>query len=286
MDWHSLSVDEVLRKLRTGREGLNEDEARRRLEEYGLNELVSKKKSPIMIFVKQFMNFLILILVVSAVIAWFLGEVVDAAAILLIVTIMGVAGFLQEFRAERAVEALKRMATPYAKVIRGGRIKEIPAHEVVPGDIIVIGEGDRVPADARLISADELLVDESPLTGESEPVRKNPNVILKPDTPISDRVNMLFMGTHAVSGKALAVVVATGMRTELGKIAESLSKVEERKTLLEEELDRLGKRLGIIILAISAFVFISSVYVTHMSPINALILAIALAVAYARGSIF
>lgn len=279
MDWHSLSVDEVLRKLRTGREGLDEDEARRRLEEYGLNELVSKKKSPIMIFAKQFTNFLILILIVSAVIAWFLGEVVDAAAILLIVAIMGVAGFLQEFRAEKAAEALKRMATPYAKVIRGGRIKEIPAHEVVPGDIIVIGEGDRIPADARLISAEELLVDESPLTGESEPVRKNPDVILEPDTPVSERVNMLFMGTHAVSGKALAVVVATGMRTELGKIAESLSKVEERKTLLEEELDRLGKRLGIIILAISAFVFISSVYVTHMSPINALILAIALAVA-------
>ncbi len=279
MNWHSLSVDEVLRKLRTRKEGLDEDEARRRLEKYGPNELVSKKKSPIMIFVKQFTNFLILILIISAVIAWFLGEVVDAAAILLIVTIMGVAGFLQEFRAEKAVEALKRMATPYAKIIRGGRIKEIPAHEVVPGDIIVIGEGDRIPADARLISAEELLVDESPLTGESEPVRKNPNVILEPDTPVSDRVNMLFMGTHAVSGKALAVVVATGMRTELGKIAESLSKVEERKTLLEEELDRLGKRLGIIILAISAFVFISSVYVTHMSPINALILAIALAVA-------
>ncbi len=279
MDWHSLSVDEVLRKLRTREEGVDEDEARRRLEEYGPNELVSKKKSPIMIFVKQFTNFLILILILSAVVAWFLGEVVDAAAILLIVMIMGVAGFLQEFRAEKAVEALKRMATPYAKVIRGGRIKEIPAHEVVPGDIIVIGEGDRVPADARLISAEELLVDESPLTGESEPVRKNPNVILEPNTPVSDRVNMLFMGTHAVSGKAIAVVVATGMRTELGKIAESLSKVEERKTLLEEELDKLGKRLGIIILAISAFVFISSVYVTHINPINALLLAIALAVA-------
>ncbi len=279
MDWHSLSIEEVLRKLKTRKEGLDDEEARRRLREYGANELISKRKSPIMLFVKQFTNFLILILIVSAAVAWFLGEVVDAAAILLIVMIMGVAGFFQEFRAEKAVEALKRMATPYAKVVRNGRIKEIPAHEVVPGDIIVVGEGDRIPADARLISAEELLVDESPLTGESEPVRKNPDIILEPGTPVSDRVNMLFMGTHAVSGKALAVVVATGMRTELGKIAESLSKVEERRTLLEEELDRLGKRLGVIILGISAFVFVSSVYVTHMSPINALILAIALAVA-------
>jgi len=274
-----MSVDEVLRKLRTSERGLSEDEARKRLRVYGPNELISRKKSPLVIFIKQFTNFLVLILIISAVIAWFLGEVVDAAAILLIVLIMGVAGFLQEFRAEKAVEALKRMATPYAKVVRDGEVKEVPAHEVVPGDIIVISEGDRVPADARLIRAEDLLVDESPLTGESEPVRKNPDIVLDPDTPIPDRVNMLFMGTHAISGKALAVVVATGMRSELGKIAESLSKVEERKTLLEEELDKLGRKLGIIILAISAFVFASSIYVTHMSPINALILAIALAVA-------
>lgn len=279
MSWHSTTIEEVMKKLGTSPKGLTSDEARKRLEKYGRNELVSKGKSPITIFVKQFANFLIGILLVSAFIAYLLGEVIDAAAIVIIVMIMGISGFIQEFRAEKAIEALKRMATPEAKVIRDGKLTVVPVPEIVPGDIVVLSEGDSVPADARLIETYDLQLDESPLTGESKPVMKDHEKVFPPDTPPHDRANMVFMGTHVVSGKGKAVVVATGMNTELGKIAKSLAEIEERKTILEEDLDRLGKKLGIIILGISAIVFVTSTQISGLSYIDALILSIALAVA-------
>ncbi len=280
MNWHSMSVDEVVKRLRTSiNNGLSRDEASRRLLVYGRNELTGKGRSLIKVFAKQFANFLIIILIVSAVVAWILGEVTDASAILFIIAVMGVAGFLQEFRAERALEALRRLAIPKARVLRDGNIVEVSVSDLVPGDIVILSEGDRVPADLRLAEADELLIDESPLTGESVPIRKDPSKVLPPNTPLTERVNMAFMGTHVVSGRGVGVVVSTGMNTVLGGIARSVSEVRERRTLLEEELDRLGRKLGVIILGISAAVFALSVIVGRMSLINSLILAIALAVA-------
>ena len=279
MDWHTMSISEVMESLKTSFKGLSNREVIERIKEYGYNELAEKKKSPLLLFIKQFLNFLILILIISALVAGFLGEVIDAAAIILIVLVMGIAGFVQEFRAEKAIEALKSLSAPHAVVIREGRKITVPARELVPGDILVLKEGDRVPADARLIETYELLVDESPLTGESIPVRKDHDIILGRDTPLPERRNMVFSGTHVISGKALAVVVATGMSTFLGSIAESLGEIEEKRTLLEEDLDKLGKKLGIVILGISGIVFMTSVFLSGYSFIDALLLAIALAVA-------
>lgn len=274
-----MSIDDVLKALNTSEHGLKEAEATERLSKYGLNELVSKKRSVIDLFVRQFTNFLVLILIVATVIAALLGELVDSIAILTIVLIMGVSGFLQEYRAERAIEALKKLTTPEVKVVREGRIVVIPSTHLVPGDIVLLSEGDKVPADIRLIESQDLRVDESPLTGESEAVFKDHSKVLPVDTELHSRVNMVFMGTYVYSGKGKGVVVATGMKTELGRIAEKLTEVKEKRTLLEEELDRFGRKLGLVIIGISAVVFVTSLTQAHMSVIDAFLLSIALAVA-------
>ena len=279
MLWHALNAEEVLSSLRTSTNGLTHEEVARRLKIYGRNTLEAKGISPLKIFLRQFTNFLIVVLIASASIAGLLGEVIDAEAIGLAVILMGISGFVQEFRAEKAMEALKKMAAPKAKVLRNGRITEVKAEDLVPGDIIVLSAGDKVPADARLVYSEGLQVDESPLTGESTPVLKDHEVILPDETPLSERINMVFMGTFVVMGKSYAVVVATGNRTELGKIAKSLTQIKEKKSLLEEELDKLGKKLGIIVLGISALIFVTSVFMEGMTLINALLISIALAVA-------
>lgn len=279
MVWHSMPISEVLKALNTSEEGLKEADAVERLSKYGFNELISRKKSVINLFVKQFTNFLVLILIIATVVAALLGELVDSIAILIIVLLMGVSGFLQEYRAEKAVEALKKLTTPEVKVVREGKVVVIPSTHLVPGDIVLLSEGDKVPADLRLIESEDLRVDESPLTGESEPVLKDHSKVLPVDTELHSRVNMVFMGTYVYSGKGKGVVVATGMKTELGKIAEKLAEVKEKKTLLEEELDRFGRRLGLVLIGISAVVFITSLIHVHMAVIDALLLSIALAVA-------
>jgi len=277
--WHSMSIDDVLRKLETRLSGLTTGEALKRLEVYGRNELVAKKKSPIIIFLKQFANLLIGILLIATIISLILGEVVDAVAIMLIVLVMGVMGFLQEYRAEKTIEALKKLAAPVCRVIRDGEEKVIPAAEVVPGDILVLSEGDRVAADARLIEAVNLEVDESSLTGESIPVAKTADAVLPPDTGIGEMRNMVFMGTYVVRGKGKAVVVSTGMNTEFGRIARMVSEAEEEKTPLEIELDEFGKRIGAIILAICAIVFATTWFIEGVGVLDALMLAVALGVA-------
>jgi len=277
--WHSMSIDDVLRKLETRLSGLTTGEALKRLEVYGRNELVAKRKSPIMIFLKQFANLLIGILLIATIISLILGEVVDAVAIMLIVLVMGVMGFLQEYRAEKTIEALKKLAAPVCRVIRDGEEKVIPAAEVVPGDILVLSEGDRVAADARLIEAVNLEVDESSLTGESIPVAKTADAVLPPDTGIGEMKNMVFMGTYVVRGKGKAVVVSTGMNTEFGRIARMVSEAEEEKTPLEIELDEFGKRIGAIILAICAIVFATTWFIEGAGVLDALMLAVALGVA-------
>jgi len=277
--WHSLTVEEVLQKVGSRLSGLTSSEVEERLRKFGRNELVAKKKSPLEMFVKQFANFLIGILLVATVISLILGEVIDATAILIIVLIMAIMGFLQEYRAERTLEALKKLAAPTCKVLRDGEEKVIDATEVVPGDILILSEGDRIAADARVVESIDLETDEAPLTGESTPVAKLANITLPPDTIVGDRKNMVFMGTYVVRGKGKAVVVATGMNTEFGRITKMVVEAEEEKTPLEVELDEFGKRIGTIILGICAIVFIMTLFLEHIDVLDALMLAVALGVA-------
>jgi len=277
--WHSLSTSEVISRLSSSPNGLSEKEAKIRIGKFGFNEIIERKKSPTKMFFKQFTNFLIIILLIATVIAGLLGEIIDALAILLIVLLMAIMGFIQEYKAEKTIEALKKLAAPTCKVLRDGEEKVVPARELVPGDIVILSEGDRVPADARLIETWNLEVDESPLTGESTPVAKDAKVTLPPETSVADRKNMVFMGTYVVKGKGKAVVVATGMNTEVGKIAQIIAETPEEKTPLERELDYFGKRIGIIILVICFIVFVMTLMLVRESWINALLLAIALAVA-------
>lgn len=277
--WHSHTVEEVLTKLNSRLGGLSSKEVEERLRTYGRNELVAKKKSPLELLLKQFTNFLIGILLVATLISFVLGEVIDATAILIIVMIMAIMGFIQEYRAERTLEALKKLAAPTCKVLRDGEEKVIDASEVVPGDILLLSEGDRVAADARVIESINMDTDEASLTGESTPVAKLADITLPPDTIVGDRKNMVFMGTYVVRGKGKAVVTATGMNTEFGKITKMVVEAEEEKTPLEVELDEFGKRIGAIILGICGIVFVMTLFVEHTDVLDALMLAVALGVA-------
>jgi Ca2+-transporting ATPase len=250
VNWHNLEVSEVLASLDSKRDGLSQEEAQRHLAEFGPNELAEKEKiSSWIIFLEQFKNFLIIILLVAVILSAIMGEVADAIVIFAIVLFAAGLGFIQEYRAEKAMEALKRMAAPMASVLRNGKEAEIPSRELVPGDIIIIRTGDRIPADCRLIEAVNLKADEASLTGESVPVEKTTQA-LPGEVNISDRKNMAFMGTAAVYGRGTAVVTATGMVTEFGKIATMLQEVKKEQTPLQINLDKLGKWIAIGALAL------------------------------------
>jgi len=285
--WHSLEVTQVLKELDTDQhKGLSEDEVKRRLEKYGYNELKKEEKvSPFTLFVNQFKNILIVILIIAIVLSALVGEVVDAIIIAVIVVFCAVLGFIQEYRAERALEALKKMLSPTITVLRGGREEEIPSKELVPGDLLLLEAGDKIPADARLIENHSLRCDEAPLTGESVPVGKD----IKPlpeDVRVSDRKNMIFTGTTVTYGRGKAVVTSTGMNTEFGKIAEEVTAVEAEKTPLEKRTEEIGKWLGIISLIICFLVAGISVVREIMSGkidfpfiVTMVMFAVALAVA-------
>lgn len=244
-NWHNLEVAETLQSLDSSRQGLTQEEARRRLAQFGPNELLEKGKiSAWAIFLQQFKSVLIIILLVAVALSATLGEVVDAIIIGVIVLFACGLGFVQEYRAERAMEALKRMAAPSASVLRGGKETEIAASELVPGDIILLRTGDRIPADARLIEAINLRTEEAPLTGESVPVEKISEP-LPGEINVGDRKNIVFTGTAAVYGRGTAVVIATGMSTEFGKIAGMLQEVKAERTPLQINLDRMGKYIAI-----------------------------------------
>jgi Ca2+-transporting ATPase len=250
VNWHNLEVPEVLSSLDSKRAGLSQEEARRRLAEFGPNELAGKKKiSPWVIFLEQFKNFLIIILLVAVVLSAIMGEVADAIVIFAIVLFAAGLGFIQEYRAEKAMEALKRMAAPMASVLRNGKEAEIPSRELVHGDIIILRTGDRIPADCRLIEAINIKADEASLTGESVPVEKTAKVLLG-EISVGDRKNMAFMGTSVVYGRGTAVITDTGMGTEFGKIATMLQEVEKEQTPLQINLDQLGKWIAIGALAL------------------------------------
>ncbi len=260
-NWHTLNVEEIYKEFDTSYDGLNEQEARKRLSIYGRNELKQEKRqSWINIFINQFKNFLIIILLVATVISFLIGEFLDAVIIFVIVILCAFLGFVQEYRSEKAVEALKRLAAPEAKVIRNGKEMKILASEIVPGDIILIETGDKVPADARIIEEINLQVDESMLTGESHAVKKITFPLENIGLALADRKNMVYAGTIVVSGRGKAVVVATGMNTEFGKIANMLQDVEIEETPLEKKLNVVGKYLGIISLVICFLAFLLGIY--------------------------
>jgi len=244
-EWYRREAEDALSSLNSGRDGLKPAEAQKRLGRYGANELAEKKAvSPWVLFLEQFKSFLIIILIIAVVLSAVLGEVADAVIIGIIILLATGLGFFQEYRAERAMEALRRMAAPMASVRRGGKEVEIPARELVPGDIIILRTGDRIAADARLIEAVNLKTNEAPLTGESTPVEKRESVIGEEAT-VGDRRNMIYMGTAVIDGRSSAVVTATGMATEFGKIASLLQAVKPERTPLEINLDRIGRWIAI-----------------------------------------
>jgi Ca2+-transporting ATPase len=244
--WHTLTADQTLAALEVTTEGLTGDEARRRLAEHGPNELPQAEgPTPWTILIAQLKNVLIIILLVATALSAFLGEVLESIVIAVIVLFAILLGFVQEFRAERAMEALRRMAAPTARVLRDGHEQDIPARELVPGDLILIAAGSRIPADARIIEAASLKLNEAALTGESVPVDKDTETLNAPDLAIGDRRNLAFSGTDVAYGRGRALIVATGTETELGRITGMLQAVEKHRTPLQENLDKVGRVLAV-----------------------------------------
>jgi Ca2+-transporting ATPase len=257
--WHAKSRDAVLNELETDPlNGLSPDEAWRRLERVGPNELKHETGvSPITIFIHQFKNILIVILIVAVALSALVGELVDAAVILIIVVFCAALGFVQEYRAEKALEALKKMLAATVTVIRKGMTADLAAKEVVPGDILVLEAGDRLAADIRLIESHSIHCDEAALTGESVPVEKA-DTVLPEGTAVHDMTNMAFTGTTITFGRGRGVVIATGMQTEFGKIAEQVAAIEVDKSPLEKRTDEIGKWLSLVCLSICGLVVVIS----------------------------
>ncbi|MDD5133591.1 MAG: calcium-translocating P-type ATPase, SERCA-type [Candidatus Nanoarchaeia archaeon] len=279
MPFYDKSTKEVLDVLNTDlTKGLTEKEASDRLEKYGLNSIKAKEsKGPIKIFLSQFTNILVIILVVVALISLFIGRFSDFVLILVILLLNAILGFVQEYKAEKALKALKKLAAFKANIIRDGIKKTIDSEELVPGDIILIEQGSNIPADARLIEAINLKLDESILTGESLPVEKNTDK-LKSDIVVSDQKNMIFSSTTCVYGHAKAVVVETGMQTEIGKIAYSLKTIKETETPLQINIKKLGTFISIAIVLICLITFCIGYYIDR-NLIDTFLVATSLAVA-------
>ena len=255
--WHTLSVDETTQTLDIAiDQGLSQNEASKRLEEIGSNELIEKgAKSPWKILFDQFKETMVVVLIIAAVISALLSDWKDAIAILIIVILNAILGFVQEYRAEQAMQALKKMAAPIVRVRRDGHVLEIEARLLVPGDIILLEAGNAVPADARLVESASLRVTEASLTGESLAIDKTTSAIFGDQLPLGDRHNLVFMGTAVSYGRGVAVVVETGMRTELGRIAEMIQSVEGEQTPLQKRMAQLGRTLAFAAVGIVGVVF-------------------------------
>ncbi|MFZ2055296.1 MAG: cation-translocating P-type ATPase [Candidatus Aminicenantales bacterium] len=253
--WHAEDVVKVLHRLRSDpRQGLATEEVEKRLTQFGPNELRKEEKaSPFSLFLSQFKNVLIIILLAAIVLSVLIGEVLDAVMISAIVLFSALLGFIQEHKAEQALEALKRMLSPMITVLRNGKEEEIPSRDLVPGDILLLEAGDKIPADARLVEVHLLDCDEAALTGESVPVRKE-TAPLRSDILASDRKNMVFAGTIVTYGRGKAAVTATGMNTEFGRIAEEVAAAETKKTPLEKRTEEIGRWLGIMAVSICVLV--------------------------------
>ncbi|MFN5938338.1 MAG: HAD-IC family P-type ATPase, partial [Sphingobacteriales bacterium] len=245
--WHLLSIQDALSKLNTTQHGLSFEEVSSRQQQFGLNALQEKKSKPAwLIFVFQFKDFMIAVLIAAAIVSGVIGDLADTIIILLIVSLNAIIGFLQEFNAEKAMESLRKLAEVHTICIRDGQSINIPAAELVPGDIIPLEAGNIIPADIRFLETYSLQVNESALTGESVPVHKS-NVALHggDEVPLGDRLNMGYKSSMVVNGRALGVVVATGMQTEIGRIAQLLQE-DDMDTPLKKRMRDFGKKLSYI----------------------------------------
>src|SRR5512147_70651 len=256
-EWHALKPDEVLSHLKVEGNGLTNEEAEKRLQYYGPNQLKeAPRPSFLQMLWEQLNNFVVILLIVASVISALLGDYVEAAAIMAIVVLNALLGIVQERRAEEALAALKKLAAPDAQVVRDGRRVSVPAYELVPGDLVFLESGNFVPADIRLLEAINLRIEEASLTGESLPVQKNAATVLDKNVPLGDRKNTAFMGTVVSYGRGRGVVTSTGMHTQLGLIATMLQNVEVEVTPLQRRLDQLGKMLSYGALLLVGVVFI------------------------------
>jgi Ca2+-transporting ATPase len=245
-----MEIDETMKQLNTESTGLSQEEAQKRLQQYGTNELQKEKgTSAIKLFIEQFEDLLIVILLIATGLSIYLGEITDAIVIIAIVLACAILGFVEEFRSEKALEALKKMTAPTAMALRDGKEVKVQTSELVPGDIVLLYTGDKIPADSRLLESFNLKVDEASLTGESSPVTKDVTP-LPEETPINDRRDIVFTGTVVVYGRGKAVVTSTGMTTEFGKIAKMVQVTEEEETPLEKRMASVGKLIGILSIAV------------------------------------
>ena len=260
MDWHNETIEDVLKELGSSMElGLTPEEAASRLAKDGPNQIEEgKKESRLLKLLHQFTEFIIVVLIGAAVIAGLLGEWIDSIAIMAIVVLNGIIGFTQEEKAERVLESLKKMSAPKAKVLRGGELHTVDASDLVPGDVIALDSGDKIPADSRVLSVQMLKVDEAPLTGESHPVEKDSQRV-QGTVPLGDRVNMVYSGTTVVYGRARAIVAETGMTTEMGKIARMLQEVKREPTPLQKKLAEFGRVLVYLAGGVCGLIFLLGV---------------------------
>jgi len=250
MNWHSIKKREVLREFRTTSGGLTSQEAASRLTKYGKNLIKETYKiSPIKIFFSQFNSFLIYILLAATIISFLIKHYLDAGAIFAIILLNAVIGFVQQYKAEKSIIQLKKILVPNSKVLRANRMKQISSTNLVPGDILILNQGDKITADCRIIESENLEINEAILTGESLPVSKSIKLI-PTNTVLAERKNMLYTGTSVVRGSGKAIVVATGMRTEFGKIAGQLQKIKLEKTPMQKRLDRFAKQITFVILGL------------------------------------
>lgn len=278
MNWHLLPLSEIEQSLKTKPSGIDSATASQRLSEYGENKIADKKKKTVLQkLLYQFTDFMILILIAAAIISGILGDVTDTVIILAIVIINAIVGFIQEYRADKAMEALKSMAASNAHILRDEKKVEIPTTDLVPGDVVLLEAGNIVPADVRFFETHQIKVDESALTGESHNVEKNPDELPDGDYSLGDRSNIGFKGTFITNGRALAYVVETGMNTELGRIAK-LIQTDETSTPLQKRLAAFGKRLSIVILIICTAIFLIG-WLRGEAVLTMLLTSISLAVA-------
>ncbi|CDG64576.1 MAG: P-type Ca2+ transporter type [Methanobacterium sp.] len=275
MKWKKLSADETLKALNSSLNGLSSSEAQKRLLEHGKNELVEEKKAgPLMIFLEQFKEILIIILIVAAIAAYYVGDTIDAVVILVVVVLNAVVGFIQEYRAEKAMEKLKSLVSTEAVVLRDGQEQKVLAEELTLGDIVLLEEGDKVPADLRIIESYDLLINESAMTGESLPVEKHSRTIPADEHGTE---NMAFMDTDVSSGRGKGVVVEIGMDTKIGKIAGMIQE-EEEQTPLQQKIGTLGKTLGLLAVIVCSAVFVLE-YLQGLPLVDNFMTAVSLAVA-------
>ena len=278
MNWWELETSDVLAKTSTSQQGLTPETAKERLEAVGLNELQEKKrKTALAIFLNQFKDFMILVLLTAAVVAGFAGDITDTIIIAVIVVLNAIVGFVQENKAERAMETLKKISALQARVVRAGKVETLPAAELVPGDIVILEAGNVVPADLRLIETFGLRINESALTGESVPAEKTEKPVLQAELPVGDRLNMAYKSTLVTNGRARGVVIATGMQTEIGNIARMLQQAEE-VTPLQKRMADFGRKLSYLVLLICILFFVVG-YLRDEDPLNMLLTSISLAVA-------